>query len=1403
MSDRVLPALGSIGTYVLAPPFNTKILPEELYTCKAIRSIGEYISYNQDPKKEIYDYYGLTQADYEEDIKNDMEIISLQNQEGVWLYVPARFILKYPIVNGIPYHQVALVCKLPAIEVGKNLTNVTVDMNNLLKDYLGVDSIIDIVETSRIIAVTREAADALELERTALIEGKVTDRARYKKVEQELAGALAKIADLEYYIENRYFGYISPTTDFVATPKILTPAAHSVGLGPSLTATTKPYFTSPYGPSDENDTHVSTDWQIAYDPEFTNIYIESMADTVNLGTWTVNNLPVNENLYLRVRFTSEHIGNSHWSSIVVFNTKTSYIVTPDIASPVDAATGIDSTVTITTTAFVSSLLTDTHVSTDWQIASDIAFTNIVAQSLLDTTNKTTWVANGLLANTQYYVRARFKSSAGYISEWSPISSFTTKSSFDTKPVKPIIIVPVNNVNDIGPSITIQGNAFKVNTGVDTHVSTDWDIASDINFTTIVYQSHDDITNKTLKTFTNTPTVVIPPNSTLYIRIRYKGTTTGLSDWSDTITMHTKASYSSKPNTPTVISPTDGTNDLGPNITLKTSAFAVDSGVDVHISSDWQASLNGTFTQIIASSINDTVNLTSWDIGLLPPNKTIFLRVRYKGSVTGYSDWMTSVHIFTKLYYQNRPIIGSPANNQDDLGPIVSFTSSQFSSIVPGDTHISSDWQLAHDNNFTALVNRVTDDKDNKTSWSSDFILNGSSYYIRVRYKGSLSGYSNWSLPIKFITKFNYIDKPTISIPLTGTDNLGPSVSFVSSPYKAAGTGNRHTSSDWQISTDPNFAYIQKESLFDNDDLTTWAADIILPATTFYARVRYRGLNNITSEWSNPISFNTKLEFINTPTIISPANNAIDQGPMVSLVASELSMATGAETHISSDWQIATDPIFNTIVSNTSNDSINKISWISDQLAPNTDYYARVRYKGKRYGTTSWSTRIKFTTRSEYTMRPTILIPTNGAIEIGPFVTITSSEYKAAPGGNTHNSSSWEIASDAGFANILYSNYANVTDKTQWSINTVLPVNTTLYVRVKYHGSIQTSEWSPISVMTTKSEYIKTPVLIKPLDGSNNESTSTSLKVKPFESLVPGELHFATSWEISTDATFGDVTKIVQSAYGVTAVSGNVTKMEMQVTGLPADTQLYARAMFTGSISSDSKWSSIISFKTIDNSINASGLYINTPANGGIEYTWPNVTFTSTLYSSADPSNTQVSALWEIYEYSNPGSPFKSETITSAPFNIWTVDLSTVSGVSKGNTFYVRVKYFGVAGESDWNVGVYSLTVQDPILVGIQKPTITQPLDVSINNVILTQPITVTSTPFVSSDITETHQQSVWQVAEDAAFTINVGDETTAVDLTNYSLTGLPNVLTYWYLRVKYIGSVNESPWSDPIRIKVI
>ena len=201
MSSRILPALGSSGTYELLAPFDTKVLAEEIYTCKAIRALSEYISNNQDPKKLVYDYYGLTEVDYEEDIKEDMEIISLQNNDGVWLYVPARFILKYPQVNGIPYHQMALVCKIPAIEVSKDLSFLITDINNLIRDYLGVESRVDAIETSRTIAVTKDLSDQMKIDRALASSGRVTDRARYMKLTQDHAAAFNKIAQLEAYIK--------------------------------------------------------------------------------------------------------------------------------------------------------------------------------------------------------------------------------------------------------------------------------------------------------------------------------------------------------------------------------------------------------------------------------------------------------------------------------------------------------------------------------------------------------------------------------------------------------------------------------------------------------------------------------------------------------------------------------------------------------------------------------------------------------------------------------------------------------------------------------------------------------------------------------------------------------------------------------------------------------------------------------------------------------------------------------------------------------------------------------------------------------------------------------------------------------------------------------------------------
>ena len=44
VNPYVIPAIGSVGSYVLASPYNTLIDPNINYTCMAIRTIGELLA---------------------------------------------------------------------------------------------------------------------------------------------------------------------------------------------------------------------------------------------------------------------------------------------------------------------------------------------------------------------------------------------------------------------------------------------------------------------------------------------------------------------------------------------------------------------------------------------------------------------------------------------------------------------------------------------------------------------------------------------------------------------------------------------------------------------------------------------------------------------------------------------------------------------------------------------------------------------------------------------------------------------------------------------------------------------------------------------------------------------------------------------------------------------------------------------------------------------------------------------------------------------------------------------------------------------------------------------------------------------------------------------------------------
>lgn len=204
MTDVILPTIGSSGYYQLRAPLDTLIVENERYTCQAIRRLSEYLANNEDPKVDIYDKYNIPEAEYDSDIVNDAYIISLQSDKGHWLYIPDRYVIAYPVVNGIPYRTSMIGISLPSLPANRDLSFLLTDIENLVTDTLGVIPVIKTVETSRVVLVSKDRHDILQAERDMLSAAKTTDRARFISLMTQYDNALIKIAELEQYIKDHF-----------------------------------------------------------------------------------------------------------------------------------------------------------------------------------------------------------------------------------------------------------------------------------------------------------------------------------------------------------------------------------------------------------------------------------------------------------------------------------------------------------------------------------------------------------------------------------------------------------------------------------------------------------------------------------------------------------------------------------------------------------------------------------------------------------------------------------------------------------------------------------------------------------------------------------------------------------------------------------------------------------------------------------------------------------------------------------------------------------------------------------------------------------------------------------------------------------------------------------------------
>lgn len=331
--------------------------------------------------------------------------------------------------------------------------------------------------------------------------------------------------------------------------------------------------------------------------------------------------------------------------------------------------------------------------------------------------------------------------------------------------KPTIVTPHNETYTVRGNITITSSAFAIGSGSTTHEGSDWQLATDVNFTNIV----DSLTNSSSsKTVWNTTLAL--DDADYYIRVRYKGAGAyGYSAWSDIV--HIQTSLNAIVARPTLNTPTY--NETEASISLSGSAFALSSGSDTHQGTDWQLALDSNFDVVIKQTINSTFNKTTKVFYGLSPNATYYLRVRYKGTTSGYSEWSDPISFTTTAL---------PTYNLNKISPISSTidegTSATYSVITTNVADGTTLYYTIHGTNITAadfnpqimsgsvVINSnygsisLTLTNDNNTEGNESFNLN-----LRT---GSING------PVVAIGPSLTINDTSTSAPPTPTYAVAPS-----------------------------------------------------------------------------------------------------------------------------------------------------------------------------------------------------------------------------------------------------------------------------------------------------------------------------------------------------------------------------------------------------------------------------------------------------------------------------------------------------------------------------------------------------------------------------------------------------------------------------------------------------
>jgi len=607
----------------------------------------------------------------------------------------------------------------------------------------------------------------------------------------------------------------------------------------------------------------------------------------------------------------------------------------------------------------------------------------------DVGNVTSWLVDGLIANTQYFYRVIAYNSGG----GSPYSNIISVITLPVPPARP----------DALPADPVGQTDFTARwTSSSTAIGYILDVATDINFTSFVTGYNNlDVSNVTAKTVTG-----LTANTIYYYRVLAYNDG-GNSDYSDTISVTTLLNPPLPPAAPDAYNATD-TTQTSFNANWGSSATATSYNLDV--------ATDDSFTSFVTGFNDHDVGLSiSYNVSGLDANTPYYYRVRARNS-GGTSLSSDTISVVTLQYPPDTP---DALYATDTLQ--TSFTANWNS--VPNVSGYNLD--VATDLSFASFVSGYNDmDVGIVTNYSVAGLDADTYYYYRVRARNS-GGVSLSSDTISVLT-LPYPPDPPDAYNATDTTQTSFNANWSSAS----------TATGYNLDVAADNSFTSFVTGFNDHDVglsTSYNVSGLDANTPYYYRVRARNSGG-TSLSSDTISVVTLQYPPDTPDAV----NATDM-LQTSFTANWNSSATATGYNL----DIATDNSFTSFIAGYNNLDVNDVtSHPVEGLTSNTEYFYRVRARNS--GGVSLSSDTISVVTLPYPPDPPYAINATDTLQ-----TSYTANWNSSPSATGYN---LDVATDISFASFVSGyNDMDVGIVTNYSV-TGLDADTYYYYRVRARNS---------------------------------------------------------------------------------------------------------------------------------------------------------------------------------------------------------------------------------------------------------------------------------------------------------------------------------------------------------------